>query len=127
MAKDNFIDLTDKHFWEWNALSFAIGMDMTNWTISSKNFQDFLKIKQHFDAIIVEVLLNDALLALGNYYDAPVIGLSAFGASKFTTDLVGTPNFASYIPHTNNPYTDRMTFWQRMYNSLAYYVITIIL
>lgn len=100
-------------------MNFAFGMDAMNWTMSSKNFQDFLKIKQHFDVVVVEVLLNDALLALGKYYDAPIIGLSAFGASKFTTDLVGTPTFASYVPHTSNHYTDRMTFWQRMYNSLS--------
>ncbi|XP_055316609.1 UDP-glucosyltransferase 2-like [Sitodiplosis mosellana] len=121
MAKNNFVDLSGVHFWEFIFMSYSTGMNMTNWTVSSKNFQDFIKIKQHFDAVIVEVLLNDALLALGNYYNAPVIGLSAFGASKFTTDLVGTPNFASYIPFTINHYTDRMNFWQRMYNSLAYW------
>lgn len=127
MAKDNFIDLSGLHFWDWSFLSYAIGMDMTNWTVSSKNFQDFLKVKQHFDVVIVEVLLNDALLGLGQYYNAPVIGLSAFGASKFTTDLVGTPNFASYIPFTSNHYTDRMTFWQRIYNSLAFWFEDIVM
>lgn len=121
MAKNNFIDITGTQFWEWTFLTYANGMDMMNWTVSSKNFQDFLKIKQHFDVIIVEVLLNDALLAFGQYYNAPVIGLSAFGASKYTTDLVGTPNFASYVPFTSNHFTDRMTFWQRMYNSLSFW------
>lgn len=92
-----------------------------NWTMSSKNFQEFLKTKQQFDAVIVEIQLADALLGLGQKYNAPVIALSAFGASKYTTDLVGSPNFASYVPFVNNPFTDRMTFWQRMYNSLSYW------
>lgn len=121
MAKDNFIDLGGTHFWEFVMMSYTVCMDMTNWTVSSKNFQQFLEIKQHFDAVIVEVLLNDALLGLGQYYGAPVIGLSAFGASKYTTDLVGSPIFASYIPFVSNHYTDRMNFWQRMYNSLSFW------
>ncbi|XP_031634156.1 UDP-glucuronosyltransferase 3A2-like [Contarinia nasturtii] len=121
MAKNNFVELNTVHFWEWTLLCYSSGMDMNNWTVSSQNFQNFLKIKQNFDVIIVEILLNDALLGLGQYYNAPVIGLSAFGASKFTTDLVGTPNFPSYVPFTSNHYTDRMNFWQRMYNSLSFW------
>lgn len=102
-------------------MTYQFSLDQMNWTMSSRNFQEFLKVKQHFDVVIVEILLTDALLGFGNFYNAPVIGLSAYGASKHTTDLVGTPNFASYIPFTNNPYTDRMTFSQRMYNSLSYW------
>lgn len=127
MAKNNFVDMSGVHFWDWTFMTFAIGMDMLNWTVSSKNLQNFLKTKQHFDVVIVEVLLNDALLGLGQYYNAPLIGLSAFGASKYTTDLVGTPIFASYVPFTSNPYTDRMTFWQRMYNSLSFWFEDIVM
>lgn len=85
MAKDNFVSQTELQFWDWTFLTYAVGMDMTNWTVSSKNFQDFLKVEQHFDVVLVEVLLNDALLGLGQYYNAPVVGLSAFGASQYTT------------------------------------------
>lgn len=100
---------------------FEIGIQSTNWTVSSKNLQKFMKTEQHFDVVVVEVCIDDALIGFGNYYNAPVVAISAFGASKWTTDLVGTPNFASYVPHTLNHYTDRMTFWQRIYNSLSYW------
>lgn len=119
MAKDNFIGMNDSHFWTSVMNSFGIGIDIINWMLESKNFQEFLKVKQHFDVVVVEILLNDALLGFGHYYNAPVIGLSAFGATKYTTDLVGSPNFASYVPFVSNHYTDRMNFWQRMYNSLS--------
>ncbi|XP_055304714.1 UDP-glucosyltransferase 2-like [Sitodiplosis mosellana] len=99
---------------------------MANWTLSSQNLREFLKIEQHFDVVIVEMVLCDFLIGVGQHFNAPVIGLSAFGASKWTTDLVGTPNFASYVPHTHNHFTDRMNFWQRMYNSLTYWVEDII-
>lgn len=121
LAKNNFQDNTVKCFWQWTLMTYQFGLQSMNWTMSSENFQDFLKIKQHFDVVVVEVQLADALLGLGQRYNAPVVVLSSFGASKYTTDLVGTPNFPSYTPYPNNPYTDRMTFWQRMYNSLSFW------
>lgn len=121
MAKDNFVDFSNMYFWDMIHKYFDTANDMVNWTVTSRNLQEFLKIKQSFDVIVVEVCVNEALLGLGNYYNAPVVGISAFGASKWTTDLVGTPNFASYVPHTLNHYTDRMTFWQRMLNSLTFF------
>lgn len=71
--------------------------------------------------IIIEVCLMEALYGLMHHFNAPVIGISAFGASKWTTDLVGSPNFASYVPHTKLHFTDRMTFWERFYNSLFFW------
>lgn len=121
MAKDNFVEYNELNFWDRGHLYYATAMNATKWAASSKNFQEFLKIKQHFDVIIVEAILWDALLAIGNHYNAPVIGFSPFGASKWTGDMVGSPIFPSYVPHTMNHYTDRMTFWQRMYNSLTFW------
>lgn len=121
MAKNNFVEFIGGYFWTQILNSFHTGFNMTEWTISSRNLQNFMKTKQHFDVVVVEVCADEALLAFGNYFNAPVVGISAFGASKWTTDLVGSPNFASYVPFTLNSYTDRMTFWQRMYNSLSFW------
>ncbi|XP_037038348.1 UDP-glucosyltransferase 2-like [Bradysia coprophila] len=121
MAKDNFIDMNGKHFWESTLLSYSIGADYVNWTMSSKNFQNFLKSEQHFDVVIVETVFSDALFGFAKYFDAPLIAINSFGSSKWTSDLVGSPIFASYVPFKNHPFTDRMTFWQRMYNSMAFW------
>lgn len=96
-------------------------MNVLNWTMSSANFQQFMRTDQHFDVVVAEVCVCDALLGFGKHFDAPIIGTSAFGASKWTTDLVGSPNFASYVPHQTSLYSDRMTFWERMYNSLTFW------
>lgn len=98
-----------------------VGDRIYNWTMSSKNFQEFLKVKQDFDVVIQEVLLSEFLLGFGKYFNAPVIVTTVMGSSKWNSDLVGSPIFPSYIPHFLNPYTDRMTFWQRMYNSLMWW------
>ncbi|XP_031625529.1 UDP-glucuronosyltransferase 2C1-like [Contarinia nasturtii] len=121
MAKHNFLDWGNTYFWNTALKYYEMGVILTNWTVSSKNVKEFIKIKQHFDVVVAEVGSVEAIIAFGNYNNAPVVALSTFGASKATTDLVGTPNFASYVPCVSKPYTDRMTFWQRMQNSLCYW------
>lgn len=115
------MDFNNLYFWNTILKFYAIGDATMNWTLSSKNLREFIKINQTFDAVVVEICLDEALIAFGKYYNAPVIGISAFGASIWTTQLVGSPNFASYVPHTLNRFTDRMSFWQRMINSLSFW------
>lgn len=119
MGKNNFIDMGKLPFWEQTFVYFEIGLTTLEMVITSENFQKFLATDQHFDVVVIEMCLCDALLGLGKHFNAPIIATSAFGASKWTTDLVGTPNFASYIPHHMSTYSDRMTFWQRMHNTLT--------
>lgn len=90
------------------------------WSIKSKNFQKFLRRNDRFDVVLVQIFVGDALLSLGHYFNAPVIGISPTAANKWTRDLVGAPNLASFVPHTSSGYTDRMNFWQRIYNSMCY-------
>lgn len=98
-----------------------LGRNVTHWAMSSQNLQNFLREDHQFDVVVVEICFADALLGIGYHFKAPVIGISAFGPSSWTSDLVGSPNFASYVPFFTNHYTDRMNFWQRMYNSLSFW------
>lgn len=52
----------------------------------------------HFDLIIVEILYTEALLGLGQYFNAPVIAFSVLGMNKQVNDLVGNPAQPSYVP-----------------------------
>lgn len=114
---------------EYNNLSFwdvimkwhDLFLLYANHSMLNENFQHFLKIKQDFDVIIIEPCSVDALYGIGQHFKAPIISLSALGPAKFITDLDGTPRFASYIPYVMNPYSDHMTFWQRMHNSLTFW------
>lgn len=95
-------------------------VEHVGWMIQSKSFQNFLQRNEQFDVVLVQIFVGDALLSLGHYFNAPVIGISPTTANKWTRDLVGAPNLASFVPHILTGYTDRMNFWQRMYNSLCY-------
>lgn len=85
------------------------------------NFQQFLQKKEHFDVVVHEIYVCDALIGLGHYFGAPVIGFSTLGPTKWTSDLTGMSGFASHNPNFYNGFTDQMNFWQRMYNSLSYW------
>lgn len=121
LARNNFIELNDMRslnlLWKY----LEINQQITTLTSSDRNFCAFLRSKQQFDVVIVEVLMGDALLALGQYFNAPVIATSAIGATKWTADLVGMPRFPAHMPNAVDPYTDRMTFWQRTHTSLSYW------
>lgn len=92
------------------------------WMIKSKQFQEFLQMQnEKFDVVLVQVFVNEAaLLSLAYYFDVPVIAVFSSTVNKWTRDIVGAPNLASFIPHTMTGYTDQMTFSERMYNSLCY-------
>lgn len=127
LAKNNFMEYNSNLIWDVSQKWYDASLAITMWTFQSENFQKFLKTKQHFDVVIVESCLQDALYGASLHFNAPLIVTSAFHSSKYTTDLVGVEHFASYVPHLFNHYSDHMTFWQRMYNSFSYWYEEIVL
>lgn len=115
------LSFNNRHVWNLMSALFDFGIMFTNATLNHPRFVEFLHSDAQYDVVIVEVFLSEALLALGHHFNAPVIGVSTFGASKWTTDLVGTPIIPSYIPHTFNGLSDRMTFAERATNLLYYW------
>ncbi len=101
-------------------LIFNVGVSMTNYTLRHDVVQKFLDTKVKFDVIVMEVFMNEAFLGLGHYFQAPIVGFSTFGASKWSNDMVGNPTPMSYIPHFQVKFSDRMTFFQRVGNVLMY-------
>lgn len=72
-----------------------------------------------FDLVIVEIFCAEAVLGFGQHFNAPVIGVSTFGASKWTNDLVGTPAPLSYVPHAFSTLSDKMTLLDRAINTVT--------
>lgn len=116
----NFLEFNNQPFYAEILMMFGLGIVCTNVTLRNADFQDFLHSDAQFDVVIVEIFGTEALLGLGHHFKAPVIGVSTFGASKWTADLVGTPLIPSYVPNTFTPHSDRMTFLERAYNLLYY-------
>lgn len=94
----------------------SFGDLINNNTVNDPAFQQLLRSNNKYDVVIVEIFMTEALLALGHHFDAPVIGVSTFGASKMTSDLVAAPEIPSYVPNVFTGYSDRMSFSQRLMN-----------
>lgn len=109
------------HAWDVASTVYDVSINFTESILRSDNFQDFLRDREHFDVVIFEIFVCDAMVGLGHYFNAPIIGFSTIGPTKWTSDLVGLSDLASHMPYISNGFSDQMNFWQRMYNSLSYW------
>lgn len=98
---------------------YEVGMFLTKYLLLHPRMIEFLnRNDQHFDVIIVEVAHNAAVIGLGYHFSAPVIGYTPMGATMWNMDMVGTPAPLSFVPHQVMAFSDRMTFQQRLDNTL---------
>jgi hypothetical protein len=78
---------------------YDMGINISNFTLRHPVVQKFIETDHEFDVVILEIFLSEPMLGFAHRFNAPVIGFSTFGASKWTTDLVGSPSPLSYAPH----------------------------
>ncbi|EDW38379.1 GL12044 [Drosophila persimilis] len=112
-------DLGDPmNLWEENDFINKFFVDITRAVFLNKEVQETLLPpgKDHYDLIIVEALRSDAYYGFAAHFNAPIIGVSTFGADWNIDELVGNTSPFSYIPLQTTGFTDRMTFRQRLTN-----------
>ncbi|XP_053664500.1 UDP-glycosyltransferase UGT5-like [Anopheles marshallii] len=80
---------------------------------------ELMKSGERFDAVIVESFASEVLYGLAEHFGGHLFAFAPFGASMWTSELVGTPYPYSYIPHTFLSFTNDMSFWQRFANALV--------
>ena len=88
-------------------------------TINVPKVQELLNSKNEiFDLVILENFDTDAFLAFGHHYDAPVVLVTTLASSNWVNDLTGNPAPFSYLPDLFLSYSDQMSFFQRVHNTL---------
>ncbi|CAH1987225.1 unnamed protein product [Acanthoscelides obtectus] len=92
-------------------------------SMKHKNFQMFLKENNHFDLVILNEFSNLCYRGLAKKYDAPYIGLGASSIFVWHALHTGSPEHAAYMPRLAAPYSDRMTFLQRVENFVSMGVV----
>lgn len=97
---------------------YNFGILVTNHTLTEKNVVNLINSDATYDVVILDIFLNEALLGFGRHFNAPVIGVSAFGSSAWTNNLIGNPSPSSFIPHPFSIFTTEMSFLQRIRNTL---------
>lgn len=76
------------------------GKVLSNFTLNHPNTRSLLLGNRKFDLVIVEIFACEALIGFGQHFSAPVIGLSTFGASLWTTKLGHLHHYHMYHIHS---------------------------
>ncbi|KAJ8891553.1 hypothetical protein PR048_004081 [Dryococelus australis] len=77
-------------------------------------------VDEHFDLVFVEWLQQPSTYGFAYRFSAPMIGISSLPPFGFCYDSVGNPTNPSYIPEMVTPYSDRMTFFERLDNFIYF-------
>ncbi|XP_075162038.1 UDP-glycosyltransferase family 316 member A1 [Haematobia irritans] len=86
--------------------------------LQSSKVRELLHSQQHFDLLVVDLFLSDALLGLSFFYQIPTIVLSPSGSNTWLNQRFGNPQNAALDPSNFLPYSKDMTLLQRSVNTL---------
>jgi hypothetical protein len=73
----------------------------------------------HFDVVVVEAFSNECFLGFAHKFKAILIQVCTYGGANFMADWVGNPSPYSYVPDKFLHYADKMSFWERMHNTVV--------
>lgn len=87
--------------------------------LASEVVQNFMKTKDRYDLMITEFFNSDCFLGLNHKVKAPIIGLSSSTLMPWTSERLANPSHTAYIPNNLMDYSDKMTFFERVENTLV--------
>lgn len=70
-----------------------------------------------FDLLLAEQFYQEAFLALAHKYRVPIVTTSTLGYENHMSQMMGLITPWSFVPHGFMPFTDRMSFMERVKNS----------
>lgn len=92
-------------------------LDELEKVLQSNAVQDLISSNEKFDLVIAEYFNSELLLAFGHRFNAPYIAMSSCPLMPWADYLFSNPNNPSYIPVLFVPYSNRMSFVQRLTNT----------
>ncbi|XP_023311037.1 UDP-glucuronosyltransferase 2B14-like [Anoplophora glabripennis] len=126
-SKEVLVDAFDvniaesSRFWKINhvlLLSYIANSSCEN-GLASEAVQNFMKTKDRYDVMITEFFNSDCFLGLAHRVKAPIIGLSSSTLMSWTSERLANPVHTAYIPNNLMDYSDRMTFLERLENTVV--------
>lgn len=89
--------------------------------LKSKRFKELLNSDQRFDLIITEFFNTNCLLVpVYRRFKAPFIGITSHVLMPWTNTWVGNSDNPAYIPNILMDFSDRMTFLNRVENTISW-------
>lgn len=87
-------------------------------TFEHEAVQNLLKSNKQFDVVILEIIMAESLLAFGYFYEAPTVVVNIVGSNTIISRMVANSEPYAYVPVQVVPFSDEMTFFQRLLNSV---------
>lgn len=95
----------------------TFGQSITEYILAHDKVQQLIHSNATFDLVIVEQFLNEAHMGFAAHFNAPLISFCSIGLSEWNSHPVGNIRLPSVNPLSLSPYTDKMTFVQRLHNA----------
>ena len=95
-----------------------VGLLTSEYALNDKKVKSLIESKdKKFDLLILEQFFHESFLMFAHKFKCPVVTIGTMGYADNMDHAMGLVTPWSVIPHLVLSHTDRMTFWERMYNS----------
>lgn len=108
----------DRYIDFWKLLMF--GQHNCERGFKSAALGRFVRAGRHFDLIIGEFFNNECFLGLVHKFKAPLVGFTTSAYFAWNDGLLANPSNPSYIPNNFLPLSDRLTFLEKVENTVLY-------
>ncbi|OXA57179.1 UDP-glucuronosyltransferase 2B20 [Folsomia candida] len=98
------------------SFEFQFIFDGCHAVFNNPEFQALLE--EQFDLLIISSNFNNCFDGLVHKFQAPFISMSSMPVSGFIAQMTGMRMPPSFVPNPMLEFSDDMTFWQRLVNSL---------
>lgn len=111
------LDMTDVPTSTFIQIAYVMGLATTDFAFEQPEVLKLIHAKDKvgkYDLLLAEQFFNEGALFLGHLYKIPIVTMTTFGFANYLSPLVGIVTPWSYVAHGWKPYTDRMTFMERI-------------
>lgn len=116
----HLFDLTRMKNHDFLKMLEIIGLKTTEHALQQPKVQSLIHANQTegvFDLLLAEQFYQEAFLALAYKYNIPIVTTSTLGYENHMSQMMGLITPWSFVPHGFMPFTDRMSFVERLSNS----------
>lgn len=108
---------SDMNFFEKVMSYETLCTPTSEYGLNDTNVQKIINSKDlHFDLIINEDMFHESWLMFAYKFNAPIVTICTYGYSDFFDRAMGMLTPLSHVPHMLLPYSDDMTYSERVYN-----------
>ncbi|KAF5298203.1 hypothetical protein FQA39_LY02627 [Lamprigera yunnana] len=128
-ATDNFpnpFSMTNMGFITKTIFMEKFGEMLTESLLNETNVKALLTSNEKFDIIVMEEFVNQAFRGFCHHFKAHCIVVSTIGQSRWTNIQMGNLNPPSYVPENSLTYTSKMNFFERLMNTYAFAIATLV-